>query len=77
MFILKSPVHDRKPERKENHVTRPRQRTKASKKQSFQPLTIITKRSILDVAAAIDPPLKNCGVFMSSHSGNENMPLVE
>ena len=24
---------------------------------SFQPLTIITKRSILDVAAALDPPL--------------------
>ena len=24
----------------------------------FQPLTIITKRSILDVAAALDPPLK-------------------
>ena len=23
----------------------------------FQPLTIITKRSILDVAAALDPPL--------------------
>ena len=29
----------------------------------FQPLTIITKRSILDVAAALDPPLyiaKHC-----------------
>ena len=25
----------------------------------FQPLTIITKRSILDVAAALDPPLVN------------------
>ena len=24
----------------------------------FQPLTIITKRSILDVAAALDPPLR-------------------
>ena len=24
---------------------------------SFQPLTIITKRAILDVAAALDPPL--------------------
>ena len=24
---------------------------------SFQPLTIITKHSILDVAAALDPPL--------------------
>ena len=28
---------------------------------SFQPLTIITKRSILDVAAVLDPPLKMCG----------------
>ena len=26
----------------------------------FQPLTIITKRSILDVAAALDPPLDIC-----------------
>ena len=28
----------------------------------FQPLTVITKRSILDVAAALDPPLRldNC-----------------
>ena len=25
----------------------------------FQPLTIITKRSILDVAAALDPPVNN------------------
>ena len=25
---------------------------------SFQPLTIITKHSILDVAAALDPPLE-------------------
>ena len=24
---------------------------------SFQPLTIVTKRSILDVAAVLDPPL--------------------
>ena len=29
-----------------------------SKMERFQPLTIITKRSILDVAAALDPPLK-------------------
>ena len=27
--------------------------------KSFQPLTIITKRSIFDVAAALDPPLRN------------------
>ena len=26
---------------------------------SFQPLTIITKRSILDAAAALDPPLES------------------
>ena len=25
---------------------------------TFQPLTIITKRSILDIAAALDPPLE-------------------
>ena len=27
--------------------------------RGFQPLTIITKRSILDVAVALDPPLIN------------------
>ena len=27
------------------------------KEYSYKPLTIITKRSILDVAAALDPPL--------------------
>ena len=26
----------------------------------FQPLTIITKGSILDVAAVLDPPLREC-----------------
>ena len=26
----------------------------------WKPLTIITKSSILDVAAVLDPPLKNC-----------------
>ena len=26
----------------------------------FHPLTIITKRSILDVAAEVDPPVKTC-----------------
>ena len=26
----------------------------------FQPLTIITKHSIFDVSAALDPPLINC-----------------
>ena len=29
----------------------------------FQPLTIITKRSILDVAAALDPSLKGLPIF--------------
>ena len=29
----------------------------------FQPLTIITKRSILDVAAALDPPLVPIDIF--------------
>ena len=29
----------------------------------FQPLTIITKRSILDVAAVLDPPLKKLRYF--------------
>ena len=28
----------------------------------FQPLTVITKRSILDVAAALDPPLETVGI---------------
>ena len=28
-----------------------------SKMERFQPLTIITKRSILDVAVALDPPM--------------------
>ena len=33
-------------------------RTAATPKmEHFQPLTIITKRSILDVAAVLDPPL--------------------
>ena len=29
----------------------------------FQPLTIITKRSISDVAAALDPPLVSKGIY--------------
>ena len=37
---------------------------------SFQPLTIITKRSILDVAAVLNPPLcsENFGAFSRKHS---------
>ena len=34
----------------------------------FQPLTIITKRSILDVAAALDPPLPSSLVHSMSLS---------
>ena len=30
----------------------------------FQPLTIITKRSILDVAAVLDPPLFKSGIHV-------------
>ena len=30
----------------------------------FQPLTIITKRSILDIAAVLDPPLGTEGLCM-------------
>ena len=32
-------------------------RAAATSKNGFHPLTIITKHSILDVAAALDPPL--------------------
>ena len=35
----------------------------------FQPLTIITKRSILDVAAALDPPLTGNHQIMSDRKG--------
>ena len=37
----------------------------------FQPLTIITKRSILDVAAALDPPLM-IELMMSITAGKFN-----
>ena len=51
---------------------------KISKKQNqqsaycggFQPLTIITKRSILDVEAVLDPPLASlytCPVYVECH----------
>ena len=49
-------------------ITRGGSRTAATSKMEcfviivngFQPLTIITKHSILDVAAVLDPPLYNC-----------------
>ena len=34
----------------------------------FQPLAITTKRSISDVAAALDPPLQNTIEFIKSHA---------
>ena len=36
----------------------------------FKPLTIITKRSILDVAAALDPPLTLWGYTVEASEGN-------
>ena len=43
--------------------------------KGWKPLTIITKRSILDVVAVLDPPLRNVITFVvdnssSSHSDN-------
>ena len=49
---------------------------------SFQPLTIITKRSLLDVAAALDPPLISFsdvvtfGVSVSLKSGTFEVPVT-
>ena len=40
----------------------------------LQPLTIITKRSILDVAAALDPPLR---VMVSDTNNMDNLNLVD
>ena len=36
----------------------------------FKPLTIITKRSILDVAAALDPPLTLWDYTVEASEGN-------
>ena len=41
----------------------------------FQPLTIITKRSILDVAAVLDPPLSPYEVILEN-SGKSTMTLT-
>ena len=35
----------------------------------FQPLTVITKRSILDVAAVLDQPLSGVAIFSVRESG--------
>ena len=37
----------------------------------FQPLTVITKRSILDVAAVLDPPLLEIFIFRISSSASK------
>ena len=47
---------------------------------SFQPLTIITKRFILDIAAALDRPLGNSKLKSKIHFkvfSYQNMPEVE
>ena len=41
----------------------------------FQPLTVITKRSILDVAAVLDPPLLEIFIFRISSSAS-NSPYL-
>ena len=54
-------------------ITRARSRTAETSKmehvviivKGWKPLTIITKRSILDVAAVLDPPLITVGIFCS------------
>ena len=44
---------------------------------SFQPLTIITKRSILDVAAALDPPLFTIRKRYNSMSKRLRFPRLD
>ena len=41
----------------------------------FQPLTIITKYSILDVAAALDPPL-HVQIVTSEYNGTSDIKIV-
>ena len=43
----------------------------------FQPLTIITKRSILVVAAALDPPLTNCQASLEAYLGSCQTSLMK
>ena len=42
----------------------------------FQQLTIITKRSILDVAAVLDPPLVRSYLYWSSSETTLNLEYV-
>ena len=42
----------------------------------FQPLTIITKRSVLDVAAVLDPPLR-VPATLSQTSAHEKWKLIQ
>ena len=59
-------------------ISRGRSRTAVTSKMEcfviivngWKPLTIITKRSILDVAAALDPPLINPPIFGGKHFAN-------
>ena len=39
----------------------------------FQPLTIITKRSILDVAAVLDPPLSLVAAIITFYNNNNSV----
>ena len=43
----------------------------------FQPLTIITKRSILVVAAALDPPLTNYQASLEAYLGSCQTSLMK
>ena len=52
-------------------------RAAATSKMDLQPLTIITKRSILDVAAVLDPPLDIPGFELPSViTGEERRPDI-
>ena len=42
----------------------------------FQPLTIITKRSILDVAAVLDPPLMMMSKHFHSHVSSDVRTII-
>ena len=58
-------------------VTKGGSRTAATSNMGFQPLTIITKCSILDVAAVPDPPLESvitvCHFFQFSPVGGKQV----
>ena len=66
MIIEKTEV----PKPKRKRVSRGRSRAAGtSKLERFQPLAIITKRSILDVAAALNPPLvSRCKIYLATNA---------